>query len=262
MKCFCQKNVLVQLLPFIILLLLASSASADNIGTVRYVEVISAHPRMLKFDFSVSRFKDGQSAQIPIEQLQKRGLELQARLQELNSREDAGVADLEKSLVASRKGKKAAELDFWERKEKLDKELAAVREEIAANIAAMEFGGRTIETLILPEVNQIMADVGAAISNAAKVRKCSMVLSVPSPLPYEKNVDPWIEEGYSVHMRHGNSSDGQLLQRWVASADRIVPRLGAQINLLSPVITGSIDITDDAIKLLTQPARKGGATRK
>ncbi len=261
MKYF-RESASAALLLLMFLVMLSVSASANNIGTVRYTDVIAAHPRMLKFDFSVSRFSDGPSAQIPIERLQAKGRELEARLQEITSRSSAEVADLEKSLAASKKDKKSAEKDFWAQKEKIDRDLEAVRDEIAANIAAMEFGGRTIETMILPEISQIMADVNAAVSNAAKARNCAMVLSEPAPLPYETNVDNWIEESYSAHLRHGNPSDSRHIRNWVSSAIRIVPRLGGQINLLSPVITGSVDITADAIKLLTQPAQKGGASRK
>jgi len=246
----------------ICLMALSETVSASTFGTVRYVEVIAAHPRMLKFDFTVNRFADGPSAQIPIEQLQTKGRELEARLQELNSRVSAGVADLEKSLADSPKAKQAAEKDFWTQKEQIDSELEGVRAEIAANIAAMEFGGRTIETMILPEINQIMTDVNAAVNNAARARGCVMVLSEPAPLPYEVTADDWIEEAYSKHLRQGNPADPQLIKRWVSSANRITPRLGAQVNLLRPVITSSVDITADAIKLLTRPAHKGGASRK
>ncbi|KAF1081796.1 MAG: hypothetical protein GQF41_1436 [Candidatus Rifleibacterium amylolyticum] len=262
MKFYRHDTACALLLSLSLLLIFSGQALADNIGTVRYVEVIAAHPRMLNFDFTVSRFKDGPSAQVPLEQLQERGRQLQARLQELNNRSSEGIADLEKSLAASSKNKKAAEKDFWAEKEKLDRELEGVRDEIAANIAAMEFGGRTIETLILPEASQIMTDVGAAISNAARARNCSMVLTVPSPVLFEGNSDNWIEEGYATHLRQPGPYGHELIQRWVAASDRIVARLGDQINLLHPVITDSIDITSDAIKLLTQPARKGGSSRK
>ncbi len=262
MKLFHHRTSFAILLSLSFLLVFSGMAVADNIGTVRYVEVIAAHPRILKFDFAVSRFQDGPSAQIPLERLQERSRELQARLQEINNRSSESVAALEKSLVASTKSKKESEKEFWAKKEQLDRELEAVRDEIAANISAMEFGGRTIETLILPEVNQIMADVATAISSASKARGCSMVLSVPAPLPYEENIDSWIEEGYSAHLRQGSSSDSGYMKRWIAAAGRIVPRLGDQVNLLHPVLTGSVDITADAIKLLTQPARKGGVSRK
>ena len=257
-----RDSISTKFLLFMLLFVLIEPVVANTIGTVRYVEVIAAHPRMLKFDFSTHRFNDGQSAQISLEKLQKRGRELEARLQEVNSRSGAALTSLEKSLTSSSKKKGVAESDFWAEKEKLDNEIESVRVEIAANIAAMEFGGQTIETTILPEITQIITDVNAAIANAAKTRKCTMVFNETLPIALVKEADPWIEEAYSAHVRSGNNSDAQSLRRWVASADRIAPRLGAQVNLLKPVITASVDLTSDAVKLLSQPVRKGGVLRK
>ncbi len=41
----------------------------------------------------------------------------------------------------------------------------------------LQSGGRTIETTVLPEVNQIMADVTTAINAAAEARNCSTVMN-------------------------------------------------------------------------------------
>ncbi|EKD82155.1 MAG: hypothetical protein ACD_39C01459G0003 [uncultured bacterium] len=257
-----DENILIKFLLLMFLVTICGPVLANTIGTVRYLEVIAAHPRMLKFDFDTHRFSDGPSAKISLNELQKKGLVLEARLQELNSRSESGIAGLEQKLSASAAKKGTAEKDFWAAKEKLDNEIEAVRNEIAANIAAMEFGGQTIETTILPEVSQIIADVGAAIAGAAKARNCTLVLNETQPLALTVEPDNWIEESYSSHFRSGNTSDASGLKRWIASANRITPRLGAQTNLLKPVITGSVDLTADAVKLLTQPARKGGASKK
>lgn len=259
-----MRSLFREKLPVVMLLLilgLVSPVLAETIGTVRYVEVIAAHPRMLKFDFTVGRFTDGASAQVPLAQLQEKESELETRLQKLQGQITEEVAVFEKSLASSGAGKRLAEKEFWAKKAELDQAIEVLRDEIAANIAAMEFGGRTIETLVVPEVNQIMLDVNAAINNAARAHKCTMVLSEPLPLPDRKS-DRWIEEGYSMSLRNGNLTDGRFIRNWVASADLIAARLGGQVNMLRPVITGSVDLTEDAIRLLTQPARKGGALRK
>ncbi|OGK09023.1 MAG: hypothetical protein A2W80_06745 [Candidatus Riflebacteria bacterium GWC2_50_8] len=256
------ERILMKFLLVMFLITLIGPVLANTIGTVRYLEVIAAHPRMLKFDFDAHRFSDGPSAQISLKELQEKGQLLAARLQELNSSSAAGIAGLEKKLSVSATKKSKAETDFWAEKEKLDNEIEAVRNEIAANIAAMEFGGRTIETTILPELSQIIADVSAAVTNAAAARNCTMVLNETLPVTLITETDNWIEEGYSSHFRSGNSSDDSVLKRWVSYAGRIVPRLSAGANLLKPVITGSVDLTADAIKLLTQPARKGGVSKK
>ena len=254
-------KVLTRFLLLTFLVMLLGPVFANTIGTVRYVEVIAAHPRMLKFDFSTHRFSDGPSAQISLKKLQDRGQELADRLQELNSQSQAGLSGFEKTLSASAAKKSSAEKQFWEDKEKLDSEIEGVRNEIAANIAAMEFGGRTIETTMLPEVVQIMADVSAAIANAAQTRGCTLVLNEALPVPPGGESDNWIEESYSSHFR-GGATDLSGLKRWITSANRITPRLGTQVNLLIPAISGSVDLTADAVKLLTQPARKGGASKK
>lgn len=256
------ESILIKFLLSAFLVTMWGPVWANTIGTVRYLEVIAAHPRMLKFDFATHRFSDGPSAQISLKELQEKGQVLAARLQELNSRSESGIAGLEQKLSSSAAKKSTAEKDFWAEKEKLNNEIEAVRNEIAANIAAMEFGGQTIETTILPEVSQIIVDVSAAVANAAAARNCTMVLNETLPVALISEPDNWIEEGYSSHFRSGNSSDDSVLRRWVSSAGRIVPRLSAGANLLMPVITGSVDLTADAIKLLTQPARKGGVSKK
>lgn len=258
---FFRKGLISGVLLLMLFVALPVPVAANTIGTVRYVEVIAAHPRMLKFDFSAGRFVDGASAQIDIDKLQVRGRELEAKLQQLSGELAERVAILEKSLAGSSRSKKSAEQDFWSKKKEIEEQLEAVRDEIAANIAAMEFGGRTIETTVLPEVNQIMADVTTAISAAAKARNCSMVMNEPLSLAMVET-NNWIEEGYSLHLRHSNVTDPQILKRWVSSVNRIVPRISAHVNLLKPIVTGSVDLTADAIKLLTQPIRKGGVSRR
>ncbi len=246
----------------VLLCLAAVQLSASNIGTVRYMEVIAAHPRMLKFDFAARRFSDGPSAQVPLETLQTRGRELEKKLQELTSDQKNTLAGFEKKLAAPEAAKSQAEKDFWAKKEKLDREIETLRDQIAANIAAMEFGGRTIETLVLPEVNRIVADVNAAVAAAAKERDCTMVLVEPFPDRLAGNSDNWIEESWSAHLRGGQSSDPALVKKWLSSVNRITQELGPRVNLLKPMLTGSVDLTQDAVKLLVRPQKTGGKSAK
>lgn len=239
-----------------------SPLAAEGIAVVRYLDVIMAHPRMQRFDFSVKRFKDGPSAQIPLEVLKEKEKELESRLQALNQRLEQEVGGLEKSLVGSKKDLVKAEKDFWKSRQKIDSEMEIIKNEIAANIAAMEFGGRTIETLLLPEINKIVADVTLAVANAARARKCTMVFNETRPQLYQPEIDNWIEEAYSLHFRSRETTDASHIKRWLSSSDRIVSRLNAHVNLLTPVITGAVDITADAVGMLIQPARKGGSARK
>ncbi len=260
MRTITKRTFCLMLLVF--LSLAAVQLSASNIGTVRYMEVMAAHPRMLKFDFAARRFSDGPSAQVPLETLRERGRELEKKLQELTSEQENTLAGFEKKLAAPEKAKSQAEKDFWAKKQNLDREIETLRDQIAANIAAMEFGGRTIETLVLPEVNRIMADVNAAVAAAAKGRGCTMVLVEPFPDRPNDNSDNWIEESWSAHLRGGQSSDPAMVRRWISSVNRIIPELGPRINLLKPMLTGSVDLTPDAVKLLVRPQKTGGKSAK
>lgn len=258
-----RDNLTITFLLVMLLVANAESVYANSVGTVRYLEVIAAHPRMQKFDMAAHRFKDGASAQLPLEEYQKHGLILEKKMHELTRQADEDFANLQKSLTGSAAMKSAAEQKYWSEKEKGDPKVEAVRNEIAANIAAMEFGGQTVEITLLPEISQIVSDVNAAIANIAKARGCSMIFNETIPQAMVNEGENWVEESYSAYFRSGETAgEIQKLQHWIASVDRIIPKLGHQSNLLQPVISGAVDLTPDVIKLLSTPVRKGGASKK
>lgn len=237
-----------------------SKAIAQNTGVVRYVEVLRAHPRMQKFDFSAKRFIDGKSANIPYSKVLQDSKKLRKELKRIKEAKIQATQDLQASLTKSTKEKKIAEKRYWETAKNLDNQLNALRTNIGINISEQEFQGRTYETSILPEVKRIISEVNSAIKKIAKANKCTLVLNETTPRAEDVSNDAWIEESYSTYVSTTDSKEQKdLIIKWINSANNINSKLSGSVNLLRPVISENKDLTPMIIKDLnnTQKIKRG-----
>ena len=252
-------NLTRLILAVIMAVFAAVPLSAQKIGIVRLSDALGAHPLTASFDIDSKRFMGGVSAPFDRNLYERSRADLETRLAEIESEEARNLGEFQAGL---KKGdKEASEASYWKRKKELERQKEMVFDQLAAIRSALEFGGRTVDDSLLPDIKRIYTDVRAIIDSVARQNGCSIVFTESSPWSPDPQ-PPLISNTYLEAARESDPRRSHMiLNRWLESKNRIAQSLSGKIRLFKPVLSPTIDLTPEVIRQVKALSIPTGGSR-